>query len=225
MQSSASHSKDYVSKSNLDEKARLWLEEVRVNSCRRRHFDFSPECAALLIIDMQEYFLNPKSHAFLPGGKAILPNVVALLSAFRAAKLPVFFTNYAVAEGEDAGSMERFWGDVLREGDPMANIIPELAPLPGEHIIRKPQYDSFYGTDLERKLKAAGAKRVVVCGVLTDLCCETTARSAFVRGFDVFFCADGTATANEQLHVSALRTLAHGFGEVVSCRDIISKLQ
>ncbi len=248
VQSSASNLKDYVSASNLEEKARLWIEDARANSGRRRQprlsrgsvprwnrgsvrrrrtqfqrsaqFKFSPEGAALVVIDMQEYFLNPKSHAFLPAGKAILPNLAALVSNFRAAKLPVIFTRYAVAEGEDAGAMARWWGDVLRENDPMAPIVPELTPAKGEPVLRKTQYDAFYGTNLEKILRANSVRRLAICGVMTDLCCETTARSGFVRGFDVFFCADATATASEVLHVSALKTLAHGFAEVVSCSEL-----
>ncbi len=231
--------KNYVSSENLERKAQGWIAEARAASGRRRQprwsrgsvlrrstqFDFSPECAALLVIDMQEYFLNQKSHACLPAGAAISQNVAALISAFRARGLPVIFTRHAVAEGEDAGSMARWWGDVIREGSPMARVVPELAPAQDEDVLRKTQYDAFYGTDLEKILREKGVRRLAICGVMTDLCCETTARSAFVRGFDVFFCADGTATINESLHISALRTLAHGFAEIVSCGEIVQALK
>jgi isochorismate hydrolase len=113
----------------------------------------------------------------------------------------------------------------LHDESPFSRIIPEFAAKPGFKVMRKTQYDAFYGTDLERRLKAAGAKSIVVCGVMTDLCCETTARSAFVRGFDILFCADGTATTSEQLHVSALRTLAHGFAEITTCGELAAALE
>jgi isochorismate hydrolase len=113
----------------------------------------------------------------------------------------------------------------LHDESPFSRIIPEFAAKPGFKVMRKTQYDAFYGTDLEKKLNEMGVRQIVIAGVMTSLCCETTARSAFVRGFDVFFLADGTATKSEVLHISALCTLAQGFAQVVSCREIISKLQ
>ena len=78
-------------------------------------------------------------------------------------------------------------------------------------VLQKKQYDAFHQTDLESILRGRGVEQVVVTGVMTHLCCETTARAAFVRGFEVFFCVDGTATYTEELHHAALLTLTHGF--------------
>lgn len=198
-----------------------WAREIKKYSRGRK---LSPKDSALLVMDMQEFFLNPESHAYIPAGRKIIQNIVNLVSEFRRQRLPIIFTRHAIKD-EEPGMMKIWWKDILKEGDPLSNIIQELAPAKNDVVIRKTQYDAFYKTHLEKILHNAGVRQIVLCGVMTDLCCESTARSAFVRGFEVFFLADGTATINEQLHISALRTLAHGFAEVVTCRDIVRLLQ
>jgi len=91
-------------------------------------------------------------------------------------------------------------------------------------IIRKSQYDAFYGTKLERILRDKGISQVIICGVITHLCCEATARSAFVRGFKVSLTIDGTATYNEQFHRATLWSAAHGFAVPMLTNEIISQL-
>lgn len=76
------------------------------------------------------------------------------------------------------------------------------------------------GTNLEEKLKKMGVEEVIVSGVMTNLCCETTAREAFVRGFRVFFSTDATATTSEDLHQATLKNMAYGFAYLVDCKRI-----
>ena len=217
--------RSYVSAKNLERKAKKWIMDASAYAPKGKRPEFCPENAALLVLDMQHFFLDLDSHAFLPAGRAILPNVALTAKEFQAKKLPVIFTKHALKKGEDPGAMGRWWKDVLQECDPRSEIVKALQAKAGKNILRKSQYDAFQDTNLEKILRSAGVRQVVISGVMTSLCCETTARSAFVRGFDVFFLADGTATTNEILHISALRTLAQGFAQVVSCREIISKLQ
>lgn len=84
----------------------------------------------------------------------------------------------------------------------------------------KHTYSGFYNTDLERHLKETGKTEVIITGVMTNLCCETTAREAFIRGFRVFFSSDATATINEDLHVSSLKSLAYGFAYLVNVNSL-----
>jgi len=78
-------------------------------------------------------------------------------------------------------------------------------------IIEKNQYDAFYNTNLEQILHENNISQVIVCGVLTNICCETTARSAFVRGFETFFTIDGTAAYSEEHHMATISNLSYGF--------------
>ena len=88
--------------------------------------------------------------------------------------------------------------------------------------MEKSQYDAFYKTSLEERLKDFGANQLVVTGVLTHLCCESTARSAFIRGFEIFFVVDATASYNKQYHLSSLRNLSHGFVTPVLSEELLS---
>ena len=92
------------------------------------------------------------------------------------------------------------------------------------YLVEKSQYDAFYETELEEYLLEKGVGQVVIGGVMTHLCCETTARAAFIRGFDVFFLIDGTATYNEDFHRAALLNLAHGFARPVLCEEILAQI-
>jgi isochorismate hydrolase len=92
-------------------------------------------------------------------------------------------------------------------------------------ILPKTQYDAFYGTSLEAELRRYAVDQVVISGVMTHLCCETTARAAFVRGFQVFFLVDGTATYNQDFHRASLLNLSHGFATLSLVSEILAALQ
>jgi isochorismate hydrolase len=92
-------------------------------------------------------------------------------------------------------------------------------------LLKKRQYDAFYQTNLAKMLRSQAVKQVVICGVMTHLCCETTARSAFVRGFKVFFTIDGTATYREDFHRATLLNLAHGVATPVLVDEILAQMQ
>ena len=82
-----------------------------------------------------------------------------------------------------------------------------------------------HGTDLEKILRAGSINQVVITGVMTHLCCEATARSAFMRGFEVFFAIDGSATYNEPFHRATLWNASHGFAVPVLVNEIISAME
>ncbi|MDN7026051.1 isochorismatase family protein [Methanoculleus sp. FWC-SCC1] len=177
---------------------------------RNRHpVRCTPERSALLVIDMQRYFLDEGSHAYVPGSRAILPKIRALIDGFARAGGQVIFTRH-VNTPADAGSMAVWWRGMITDEAGAADLAPGLdrREFP---VVVKSQYDAFYGTSLEAMLRDSGVEQVAVAGVMTHLCCETTARSAFVRGFSVLFPVDGTATYTAELHRASLCTLAHGF--------------
>jgi isochorismate hydrolase len=196
-----------------------------LSASRTKTFRLDPMRSALLVIDMQEFFLDPGSHAYLPAANAIVGNVRKLLSAYRMKRLPVFFTYHAYAPGEDPGIMASWWGDVVVDGTPLARVIRQLNPLENEPVLRKTKYSALAGTGLEDELKRLGTGQLVITGILTHLCCETTARAAFMRGFEVYFVIDGTATQNEELHVGSLRALADGFAMPVTTREVLKCLK
>lgn len=211
----------YFTLKSLRGKSRRMLSVVK--GLREQHkTKFMPEASALLILDMQRYFLEESSHAYIPAARAIIPGILKLRDAYLARDLPIVFTQHLNSD-KDAKLMATWWRDLIRPEDPESAIISELL-TDGAITIRKSQYDAFYGTELEEFLKARSVKQLVICGVMTHLCCETTARSAFVRGFEVFFTIDGTATYNESFHGATLLNLAHGVATPVLVEEIQSEV-
>ena len=176
--------------------------------------------SALIVIDMQNYFMDPESHAFVPDGKKMIPNIQKLINKYHESNQPVIFTSFAVAEGEPDPIM-RWWGDSVREGEMNAEICDELKPAKEDLVIRKSTYSSFYKTELEEYLHQKEVKQLVITGVLTNLCCETTAREAFVRNFDVFVVEDCVASYDEDQHRNSLENLAYGFAVITESGEIL----
>lgn len=97
----------------------------------------------------------------------------------------------------------------------------EIKRLAGvDEVIDKSTYSAFYNTKLQDLLVERGVKEVIVSGVMTNVCCETTAREAFLRGYRVFFSTDATAAVDEELHVGTLRNLAFAFAYMVDCKRL-----
>ncbi len=173
---------------------------------------------ALLILDMQDYFLSPKSHAFVPSAPDLIPVLSKLADTFEARDLPVIFTRH-INTPENAGMMDVWWKDRISEGNPLHNINSSFDTSWGG-VITKTQYDAFYKTKMNELLSQLEVTSVVITGVMTHLCCETTARSAFVHGYHVVMPVDGTATLNRELHRATTANLAHGFCKPVSRRAV-----
>ncbi len=184
-----------------------------------RNFSFIPESSALLVLDMQNYFLLETSHAFIPSAFEIIPQINSLVREFTARKLPVIFTKN-INTPENAGMMSKWWKDLITEDNPLSEITKDITTGKST-IITKSQYDAFYETELDSILKGKEVQQLVITGVMTHLCCETTARTAFVRGYEVFFPVNGTATYNEKFHLASLANLSHGFAVPVLIEEII----
>lgn len=209
---------EYFTPANITTKAEAFLREAQSNA----KTVFQAEKSALLILDMQEYFLRAESHAYVPSAMAILPGLQALVKAWMRRGLPVIYTRH-INTAENAAGMAGWWRELLSEENPLSAISPAFDTSTGE-IILKSQYDAFYNTPLESRLRELMKTQVVICGVMTHLCCETTARAAFMRGFEVFFVVDGTATYNEGFHRASLLNLAHGFTTLTLTADLVEKV-
>jgi ureidoacrylate peracid hydrolase len=213
----------YITKENLSEKCAEWLHAIReVNN----HL-FEPDLShmALLVIDMQVFFCIPGAPACLEAADAILPNVKKLINQFRQWNRPIIYTRHVHrSDGSDAGIMKWWWQDMCIEGTPESEIHPNLTPLPNELIVTKHRYSAFYNTDLEVLLRGKSITDLVITGVMTNLCCETTTRDAYMRDYKVQFVADATATATEEMHLAALLNLALGFANVTTTSHVLASL-
>ena len=192
-----------------------------------RNFDLHndqliPQRTALLILDMQKFFHDNKSHAFIPSAKAIINPIKSLTNIFLTNNLPIIITKHINTQ-ENAKQMDSWWRDILTKNSEPSQLITEF-DIPQAELIIKSQYDAFYDTDLNEILQKSNIEQLIITGVMTHLCCESTARSAFVRGYTVFFPIDGTATYNEEFHFATLTNLAHGFANITLIENLIQAL-
>ena len=212
----------YFTPENITDKSLEMLLEIEEH-INTRKIEFIPERSALLILDMQRYFLDESSHAFVPSALPIIPEIKRLAKVYDEMNLPIILTRHLNSEA-DAGLLARWWKDLITEDDELSEIIPELNP-PNSILIIKSQYDGFYRTPLEDILRKKGIGQLVITGVMSHLCCETTARSAFVRGFAVFIPLNGTATYDEDFHRAAFLNLAHGFATPVLVDELLNLME
>ncbi len=125
----------------------------------------------------------------------------------------------------DAGIMGWWWDGMCLEGSPESEVHQDLFPEHHEKVIFKHRYSAFYNTDLETVLRCLKVEDMVIAGVMTNLCCESTARDAYFRDFRVFFLADGTGSITEEMHMASLLNLAFGFSWVTDVDTVLAQLR
>jgi biuret amidohydrolase len=174
-------------------------------------FDFEPATTALIVIDMQRDFIEPGGFGAALGNdvtplQAILPTVARLLAVARGAGLPVIHTRECHrSDLSDCPPAKRLrgkpslrigdpgpMGRILIAGEPGADIVPEVAALPGETVIDKPGKGAFHATPLMEVLTGQGLRTLIFAGVTTEVCVQTTMREANDRGFDCLLVEDAT---------------------------------
>ncbi len=171
----------------------------------------------ILLIDLQEYFRG----IILP----VLSNVKNIIKTAREVNMPLFFTQHGHESSEESGMLGQWWADLIIKGSDEARFLPELAVNTKDTVIPKTTYSAFHNTELEEKLKKHSIQDLIIGGVMTNLCCETTARDAFVRGYRVFFLADGTSTVSEDFHLATLKNLSYGFATLLSCNGLMDSVK
>jgi biuret amidohydrolase len=189
-------------------------------------FEFDPRTTALMIIDMQRDFVEPGGFGEALGNDvtpltAVIAPCRRVLDAARAREMMVIHTR----EGHSAdladcpptkivrGRGEKRIGDrgpmgrILVRGEPGHDIVPELAPAPGEAVVDKPGKGAFYATGLELILHNRGIKSLIVCGVTTEVCVNTTVREANDRGFECVVLADCVGSYFPEFQRAALEMI------------------
>jgi ureidoacrylate peracid hydrolase len=201
-----------------------WLKQIE--AFNQHAMVLNRQKCALLVIDMQKFFLDPQSPSFTCGGLAILPLLQSLINTFRQNDRPVIYTRHVHHPDHiDSGIMGWWWKGMCIEGTPESEIHGDLAPQAKEKVILKHRYSAFYNTDLETVLRCLQIEDLLITGIMTNMCCESTARDAYYRDYRVFFLADGTGSINEEMHLASLLNLSFGFAHVTSVHHIISELE
>ena len=195
-----------------------FMERIKKFGLVHEKQTFDIGVSVLLVLDMQNYFLSSQSHAFIPSGPAIIPSINFLIEEFQKENRPIIFTQH-INRTNQGGMMKFWWKDIIKPDSFDADIHINLNRNESS-TINKERYDAFNGTELNKILKRQTWRHQGRIQVNNHLCCETTARSAFMHDYKVFFPVDTTATYNHRFHEATLLNLAHGFARVVISNDL-----
>jgi len=162
-----------------------------------------------------------------------LPTIRRVIDACRIAAVPVVYTRHVLRDDFEISPLEtayqpRLRAAGMREGSDGTAIVPELAPRPADPVISKHRYDAFFGTPLDtilRNIRGIGqVDTLIIVGTVTNICCESTARSAFMRDLKVVFLSDANAGLDDQSHNATLAIIGRVFGRVMTADQLIEQL-
>ena len=193
----------------------LDLPENKVN------WAFEPSRAALLIHDMQEYFLN-----FWGDDSEMMETVVANIAALRdfckKNGIPVYYTAQPKEQSdEDRALLNDMWGPGLTRSPEQQRVIAALAPDTQDTVLVKWRYSAFHRSPLEQMLKETGRNQLIITGVYAHIGCMTTATDAFMRDIKPFFVADALADFSRDEHLMSLKYVAGRSGRVMMTDELL----
>ena len=225
------------------------LEEIL--KARQERIDQFHGCSsddtALLVIDMQCGFVNEGASLEVAAARDIIPSIRALIDAFRATGAPVIFTEFVYStdtpnlrgdpfgvehlpaiEGQPTGfgfpSSNCLIGPNAGVGAESADTIDELKPLPGELVVQSHVYDKFYDTALDLALRSQGINSLVLTGVTSDVCVNSTLIAASTRNYRVTAVKDGCASPWPDLHEACFQIWEKKFARVQTADQIVREI-
>jgi biuret amidohydrolase len=221
-------------------------------SGRQRRIDEVHRCVpgrtALLVVDMQHGFLDPGASLEVPKGRVIIPAIRRLVDSCRAMGSPVVFTQFVYSPavpclrgdpfgvehlpaipGQPTGyghpSSNCLVGPDAGQGPESADILPALAPLPGELVVASHVYDKFLDTPLDLKLRSRGISHLLVTGVTTDICVNCTVLAAANRDYRVTVVTDGVATIDDTIQAACFAIWERKFARLRTADQIVAELK
>ena len=199
-----------------------------------------PGRTALVVVDMQRGFLDPAEAMEVPPARETVGAIQTLLALFRARRMLVVFTEFAYSESAPLlvgrlhpehqpakpGAPRGFGlpSSSCLEGTPSADTVPELAPCPGELVVRKRGYDAFAGTPLDEALRARNVTSLVVAGTMTDICVLATVIGAFHREYRVTVVEDGVSTLWPEIQRATLDIIGRAYGRIATTKEISDQI-
>ena len=160
--------------------------------------------------------------------QSVLPNTLRLRARFTQMQRPVLHVTIGAARPDALDApihMRKLFVEFENHvGSRQHEIVDELKPLPGEHVLRKTTIGAFASTGIDSLLRALGCEQLYLTGVSTNMCVETTAREAADRGYLVTLVEDACGTTHEDLHRVTMRNFQRLFGRVSSCADALQEL-
>jgi ureidoacrylate peracid hydrolase len=220
----------------IEDRSKPWRKEkAKMMVLKSPQDRWDPRWTALLVVDVQNDFVSPEGSAKQRGEDvtasiAMVPRLIRLIEEARRISLPVVYVKTTHGEWTDTPSWiyRKSQEKVLntcREGTWGAEFYEGISPLPDERVVIKHRYSAFINTDLNTVLKAKGVESVLVTGVATNVCVETTARDAYMYDYYVTMVEDCAAAYDQKLHETTLENIRRHFGLVASSDEIIQNWQ
>ncbi|NCF04566.1 isochorismatase [Kosakonia sp. MH5] len=182
---------------------------------------FEPERAALLIHDMQDYFVSFWGDN-CPMMQQVIANIAALRAFCKQHHIPVYYTAQPKAQSdEDRALLNDMWGPGLTRSPEQQKIVAELAPDEADTVLVKWRYSAFHRSPLEQMLKETGRNQLLITGVYSHIGCMTTATDAFMRDIKPFMVADALADFSREEHLMSLKYVAGRSGRVVLTQELL----
>lgn len=189
--------------------------------------------AVLLVIDMQNDFVDEGAPMEVPMARERIPNMQKVLNACRENGIPAIFTTHVLYDDYDISPLETTYQPWLKElgmrsGTRGVEVVDEMKPLANETVLEKHRYCAFYNTRLDTIIRnirgLAVADTVIIIGTVTNACCENTARSAFMRDLKVAFVDDACGGFDMESHEATLKTINRLFGRVFTSDQLINDI-
>jgi len=195
-----------------------------------------PKRTALLVVDMQNYFMAEGFQGYCPTGHEIVPNVNRLADAVRQGGGTVIWILMEASEESKTGwanfhetykpeNRERRFKTLGPKGDGY-KLWPNLVVKPGDETFVKQRYSAFIEAkgDLVALLRQHNIETALICGIATHVCCESTGRNCMMHGFRTIMVSDGNSTQNEDDHVASLRGFMTYFGDVQTTDEVVAMI-
>ncbi len=197
----------------------------------RDFFTVDPRHSALLVIDMQNAFVAEGAPFETAGARAMVPRLEKLIEFARRQEMPIVWTQ-SDHRPPFGGLMLRKFPAIEAEralwaGEPTFAMYPKMVqPVESakEYVIVKHKFDAFFETDLDAVLRYHQVRTVIVTGTATNACCESTARSAFMRDYFVAFPSDANATFDPAMHEATLKNIELLFGRVMTTAELLQEM-
>ncbi|MFG2231395.1 isochorismatase family protein [Streptomyces sp. NPDC048723] len=194
----------------------------------------NPQKTALLVIDMQNDFVLDGYPMEVPMARRRIPRMREVVGECRAAGVPVIYTEHVLLDSFDVSPLESAYNPALltagmRAGSFGSEIVDDLRPGPDDVVIRKHRYDAFHNTQLETVLATVSGPRqvdtVIIVGTLTEVCCDSTARGAYMRDYKVAFVGDATGALSDEAQFATERNISTFFGRVLSTGELTAEIR
>ncbi|MBR1208336.1 MULTISPECIES: cysteine hydrolase family protein [unclassified Bradyrhizobium] len=201
-----------------------------------------PASTVMIVVDMQNDFVAEGAKLRSAQAAAMVPLLAQTLKTCRDKGIRVIYTAHVHRrDGSDMGLYDDLYSPIadrssLVDGTEGVQIFNDLAPAPGEHVIKKHRYSAFFATDLDLILREWGITTVIISGTTTENCCHATARDAMFHNYKVVFLSDATGTFDypdvgqgalsaEEVHRATLTILAFSTAHVMTAAEMLGRVK